>query len=271
MPSTYAHYRLGQEVREHLSGKALRSVEKYPELFDAGLHGPDLLFYYNAAIPNRVARLGNELHALSGRSFFENAANVINKVPNKAPYLAYALGVICHFALDVSCHGYVGEYEDKMGVSHAEIEVELDRAMLEKDGFDPVRKRLTDHIVASNVNAAIISAFYEGISPTEMGKAMRDFILYSNLLLAPSPIKRGIVYAGLMIAGAYKSKAGMVVNYKPNPKCSESTKELTMRYEEAVGLAERLSDGFMGYLEDSIPLDDIFEYNFESQLPKGEV
>lgn len=270
MPSTYAHYRLGQEVRARLSGDSLKAIEKYPELYNAGLHGPDILFYYNAMIPNRVAKLGNVLHTRSGRGFFEKAADVIRKMPNGEPYIAYALGVICHFALDVMCHGYVGEYEAETGITHAEIEVELDREMLVHDGYDPVRKRLTDHIVPSSANAAVIAPFYDGISPTEARKAMKDFVFYNDLLLAPSPIKRGIVYAGLFMAGAYKSKQGMVVNYKPNPGCSRSTADLMAKYAEAVPLAVRLAEGFIKYLAGEELLEDTFKYNFESALPEGE-
>lgn len=46
MPSTYAHYRLGQEVLKNLPAKEKRLIEQHKELFDIGLHGPDILFYY---------------------------------------------------------------------------------------------------------------------------------------------------------------------------------------------------------------------------------
>ena len=46
MPSTYAHYRMGQQVRSMLDGNEKKIVEKYPQLYLIGLHGPDILFYY---------------------------------------------------------------------------------------------------------------------------------------------------------------------------------------------------------------------------------
>ena len=46
MPSTYAHYRIGQEVYGKLEGEPKKIIEKYKELYDIGLHGPDILFYY---------------------------------------------------------------------------------------------------------------------------------------------------------------------------------------------------------------------------------
>ena len=48
MPTSYAHYKFGQEVKGKLSGEILGIIEEYPDLFNLGLHGPDLLFYYDA-------------------------------------------------------------------------------------------------------------------------------------------------------------------------------------------------------------------------------
>ena len=47
MPSTYAHYRMGQEVAKQLSGSVREIIMDNKELYDIGLHGPDILFYYH--------------------------------------------------------------------------------------------------------------------------------------------------------------------------------------------------------------------------------
>lgn len=52
-----------------------------------------------------------------------------------------------HFALDVSCHGYIDEKIAASGISHTEIEVEFDRMLMLMDGKDPLRQNLTEHIV----------------------------------------------------------------------------------------------------------------------------
>ena len=46
MPSTYAHYRFGQEVLKELPNDIKKIIIENKELYDIGLHGPDLLFYY---------------------------------------------------------------------------------------------------------------------------------------------------------------------------------------------------------------------------------
>ena len=43
MPSTYAHRRFGANVLEHLPDELRAQLEQNRELYDIGLHGPDLL------------------------------------------------------------------------------------------------------------------------------------------------------------------------------------------------------------------------------------
>lgn len=71
MPSTYAHYRMGQEVYRNLTGKPKQIIEKYKELYDIGLHGPDILFYYKPLFANPVNQVGYAMHDRPGIEFFQ--------------------------------------------------------------------------------------------------------------------------------------------------------------------------------------------------------
>ena len=57
MPSTYAHRRFGANVLDHLPAPLREKLEAHRELYDIGLHGPDLLFYYHAEKSTPVAAL----------------------------------------------------------------------------------------------------------------------------------------------------------------------------------------------------------------------
>lgn len=78
MPSTYAHRRFGTNVLEHLPDELRAQLEQNRELYDIGLHGPDLLFYYHAAKSNPVGALGNAMHEEPGRVFFDRARKVVH-------------------------------------------------------------------------------------------------------------------------------------------------------------------------------------------------
>ena len=71
MPSTYAHRRFGADVLQQLPAALQDQIGKNRALFDVGLHGPDLLFYYHAAKSNPVSALGNAMHEQPGRVFPE--------------------------------------------------------------------------------------------------------------------------------------------------------------------------------------------------------
>ena len=78
MPSTYAHRRFGADVLERLPAELQEKIAPYRELYDIGLHGPDLLFYYHAAKSTPVSALGNAMHEQPGAVFFERARGVVN-------------------------------------------------------------------------------------------------------------------------------------------------------------------------------------------------
>ena len=69
MPSTYAHRRFGADVLAQLPESLQAKIAPYRELYDMGLHGPDLLFYYKALQSNPVSRLGNAMHEQPGAVF----------------------------------------------------------------------------------------------------------------------------------------------------------------------------------------------------------
>lgn len=96
MPSTYAHYRMGQEVIKQVSAPARDIIMKHKQLYDIGLHGPDILFYYHPLVTNPVNAIGYGLHERSGKYFFGKAAEIIETASDKEAALAYIYGFICH-------------------------------------------------------------------------------------------------------------------------------------------------------------------------------
>ena len=128
MPTTYAHYKFGKEVISALPRPLRSTVENHRELFDIGLHGPDILFYYHPMKRNTVNGQGYDLHDKPADLFFRHAAETVKKAEDPAAARAYIYGVICHFALDSECHPYVEKMIHESGISHSEIEMEFDRS-----------------------------------------------------------------------------------------------------------------------------------------------
>ena len=265
MPATYAHYKFGQEVRKDLPEKENKIVEEFPELFMIGLHGPDIFFYYKPFSKNKVRQIGHEMHKRAGKEFFASAVEVVRVHRENHAYLAYLYGFICHFALDIACHGYVDEKIAKSGISHTEIEAEFDRMLMVKDGHDPIRYKPTGHIVPSLENAEIIQAFFEDADSTQVLGTLKGMVTYLNLLVAPSKGKRFLINTILKLTGNYKELHGLMINYLANPDCADSTKELFKRYGEAKDMALLLIHEYGGFLEGKEELNPIYNYTFGSK------
>lgn len=270
MPAIYAHYRFGQNVREALPRREQETIDAYPELYMIGLHGPDILFYYRPFFSNPVSAMGYSLHEKSGGSFFENARSAIASSREPAAALAYAYGVLCHFALDVSCHAFVDESIAASGISHTEIESEFDRSLMLLDGIAPTTHIQTGHIRPTARNSGIIAPFYPGLTPTLIRKALRSMIVQSRLLLAGNDIKRQLIYTVMRLAGKYEELHGMVISPNGNPACEEINRELMRLYKLGLERANAFITSFGDFLSGKQELERLFDYNFNGTLSESE-
>ena len=268
MPSTYAHYRMGKEVWQALSGRERERIDAYPEPYLIGLHGPDILFYYHALSNNPVNAIGYGLHAKPGKTFFEQARMTVQHSTEQDAALSYVYGVLNHFALDVSCHAYVDEKIAASGVTHTEIEVEFDRSLMLKDGLNPVTHVLTDHIRPSADNAKVIAPFYPGITQKQIQKALHSMIFQNRMLLCSSALKRQLIYAVLRLTGNYREMHGLIVDPYGNPACEDSNARLLALYGLAIQRGRDFICLFDTYLKGEADLPPIFDYTFGGTRPE---
>ena len=262
MPTTYAHYKFGKEVISALPRPLQNSIENNRELFDTGVHGPDLLFYYKALMKNPVNTQGYELHDKMSDEFFRNAVEVIKKAEDPAAARAYIYGFICHFALDSECHPYIEKMIQTSGISHSEIEMEFDRLLLKEDYINPVRYLATGHIHPNRKNASVIAPFFNDMTPELIEKSMRSMIFCHKVLLAPGKAKRNLIFGCLKLAGHYEDKQGMVMSLEPNPACKEYCQLLKRLYAGAVPLAAGLIIQYQKALFDGAELPERFHRTF---------
>lgn len=262
MPTTYAHYKFGKDVLATLPKHFQKSIEKNRELFDIGLHGPDILFYYRVLTTNHVNTTGYELHDQPAQPFFLQAAQTIKRSLDQDAARAYIDGFICHFALDSECHKYVEKMIQVSGISHSEIEMEFDRMLLTEDHINPVSYLGTNHIHPTMKNAEVIAPFFEEVTAKEVRKSLSSMILIHKLLLAPDPGKRRFLFRAMKLTGQYVSKHGMVMSETPNPACQDYCRLLKKLYNGAVPLAVGLILNYHKLLSDGIELPSRFAETF---------
>lgn len=274
MPSMYAHFVFGKKVYQKLPRDVKKIIKEHRELYFIGLHGPDIFFYHKPLGKDPVKRLGSDMHDKPGADFFAPAAQVIRTyldengefLPGRKhvgeDMLAYILGFLCHFSLDTVCHGYIENKIRLSGVSHTKIEAELERTLLEKDGFDPVAHRLTAHIVPSLYNGMVMAPFFPGLEARQIKEALESLVRYNDLLMAPHFWKRWLIYGVLAISGNYKELHGLVIRKKADPKCKDSCLRLEKLMEKAVELCLGLTENYLDVLKHRAGLDERFQQTF---------
>lgn len=273
MPTTYAHYRFGRDVYKQLPDQAQSIIRSHGGLYNIGLHGPDLLFYYKVYQKTPVSQTGFAMHDRPGNEFFQQAAKVMKKRYGRpcsksgfsfltSSKYAYLFGFLCHFALDSNCHPYVERMVRETGISHSEIEAELDRDLMARDGLDPMVCRPTAHLRPRVFYGSIISKFFPDITPGQIVASIRSMRFCCNLL-APSGQKLRFVVLQLLKGTPLPSAVReMIIKEHPNPACAPISRELERRYATAVRDAAELIVNFMDHVENGAALDNRLKHTF---------
>jgi len=237
MPATYAHYKFGDAVYQQLPHQFQSEIDVNRSLYNIGVHGPDLLFYYHPLKKNAINQKGAKMHNESASPFFEEARRILKQSNSQAEWFPYIYGFITHFILDSECHALVFDKTAQDGTSHSEIEVEFDRMLAVADGLNPIEKRMGEHLRSTAKNAKAIAPFFPGYSWRTIQKCIDGFIQIDTLLTAPGKMKRTFIYNAMKVIGKYDAYHGLIVNKVPNPQCEDSNQALKTHFDLAVPLA----------------------------------
>jgi len=284
MPTTYAHYKFGQNVLAKLPADIQSVIFEYPQLYYAGVHGPDLLFYYRPYSINPVNQRGYQMHHDSGFAFFREAADILNHQQRKKfkmpvgrygydhASLSYLYGFLTHFALDSVCHPYIIEVDQKGKVRHFALEAELDRFLMTRDGYNPVTQRITGHVHPRMRNAKVIARFFPGLTEREVLDAMTGFKFWLNLLVMPGVIRRtifrtGLLFASFVIRDLYDKAKGLVIGLRPDRTCAPMINHLVYDlFPEAEKTAIELIKEFVNTVSGNEPWDERYRYDFHGEF-----
>ena len=261
MPTTYAHYRFGCDALQLLEGQPLaETIKKERAMFDWGVHGPDLCFYYHPARSNPVFRAGRYYHQMTGHRFFRQQADLLRKYVGQpdvsAPYIAYLLGVLCHYTLDRECHPYIAVKEQE-GASHDAIEAHFDRLLIKKDGFTPNTFRPTGHLHPSERSAAIISEFYPEISSSEFLEAERGMLRILGMLSSPA-----LPRTFFRCVASFRGADDMFMPLRDDHRYDETNTTLLDLYQSALGHYPELLSQLVRFIRSHEALGPEFDPTF---------
>ena len=256
MPSYYAHYRFGLKALEFLPPEGKRAVRRFRSLYDVGLHGPDLFYFYALPMKGRVTALGSKFHRMTGGEFFSRVCKHLRLEPNEAA-VAYLYGVLTHYCLDAAVHGFVNDETADGQIGHIELEAEFDRYLLRLDG--KIRPNLYDnspHMKLTQGECATVADFY-GTTPANVELSLKCMAANAKLVATPNKELRKLIKAcsGSKMRQNFTERTA-------NPKCAHLDEPMLNLFEDALAKFPAMAAALEAHMAHNAPLGELFENTF---------
>ena len=262
MPAFYAHYHFGEVVLKELKSNVRQIILAHRELFDIGVQGPDLFFYYKPLKKNEVNAFGSTMHYTNASVFFEKTRHYMAKYnDHKDAMLSYLLGFLAHFCLDCIDHPYVAKKVEVSGVSHFAIESEYDRHLMAVDNRP---QGAVNEIKPTSFNAMIIQRFFPEFSLKTVLTSIKSIKRYNNILLVRNPVKAASLLKAMELIGAQNFSDHLITPQK-NLKCLDSDLRMDKLERVAKDLYLDLAYNLIAFINGQKKLDERFEQTFDDR------
>ena len=262
MPTTYTHYRFGQDCLRALPEELRAAVEAHRGLFNTGVHGPDIFFYYHAVAPNSVTAYGSALHRRTAKQIFTRALGPWHGYHDRDSMLAYLLGFLCHFALDSVCHGYVNSEGPVLGASHNRLEAVYDAHLMLRDGLTPTQVMRGKSLEPTESNAEVISRFFD-VPERKVLAALRGQEYVMRLLCSPGGTKKHVARAVLRALHLPGNLDDLFIDDEVPPELESAMADLDRLYAEALAEYPGMAKELIGFLDGKGELSERFDRDFE--------
>lgn len=257
MPAFYTHLRFGNQLLQSLSKETMRPVRHFRRLFEAGLQGPDFFFYHNPLVRTETVELGSRFHHQSGGAFFTQVCTVLREDPSEAG-LAYLYGLLAHYCLDSQCHPFVHQVTKDGTIGHTELEVEFDRYLLAKDGYEsPHTQDLSGRMKLTRGECVTVARFYPPATPGNVYQSVANMKRCMGFLAG-----KNRKFLAFVMKRTPASIQQQLMPEHANHKCLHLNKDMMALYEEAAQSYPVLLAQLLSHLERETPLGKEFERDF---------
>ena len=251
MPANYAHHRFGKQVLKTMPPEARQCIQRFRRMYDLGLHGPDIFFYFNPFLKTSVGDLGVQMHLTTGQDFFPRAC----KAASSEAARAYLYGLLGHYCLDSFCHPTVNRLDAIGEAKHAVLESEFDRALLTLDGeAHPETFDMSKKLKPTRGECMTVAEFYPGATGGNVSRSVKFMAFAIRFLAKPSREK--------LLKKLKPSLAENMIPAKENEELAVYVSELKALYDQAVEKYPALLEQLLAHMETEEPLGEGFEKDF---------
>ena len=255
MPANYAFHRFGAEALRRLPEKQQRPIQRFRRLYNGGLHGADLFFWFRPMMPSAVGELYHTYHSMSGREFFAQACELLKQNPSEGA-AACLYGLLGNYCLSSQLSAL---FRTEGGnCSRTELEVELDRYLLCLDGKTPAHTQdMTPSLKMTRGECVTLSLFFPPATAANTYSAYSSMVFWTRRMAAK---KRRVVQSLLKATrGTFRDQ--MMADHA-NHKCLHLDSAMADCFSRALELYPEMARQLTAFREEGAPLGELFDPAF---------
>ncbi|MBD5137014.1 MAG: hypothetical protein HDT39_13810 [Lachnospiraceae bacterium] len=193
MPGFAVHYLFGEELlKDYDNNYVKKCINRHQEVYNMGLQGPDLFFYFFLSPVLYKRNIGSIMHTKDVGAFKSNFIKSIKDMEDKDKRMiaiSYFAGFLGHCTLDKICHPYVyavTDYEHKgkdYFSKHVDLETDIDSMYISKyKDMDLYYFRRKETLNISNVEIEVLAevfvrAFKKTYSNVKLSKKRMELVI----------------------------------------------------------------------------------------------
>ena len=257
MPANYAFHRFGAQALNRLPETQQRPIRRFRRMYNGGLHGADLFFYSQPMMAAPVRELYDTYHSMTGREFFAQACQVLQQNPSEGG-TACLYGLLANYCLNSCLSDLFREAMRQGDFSRTELEVELDRYLLCRDGKMPAHLQDTcSGLQMTRGECVTMSLFFSPATAANTYAAYRSMISWSRRMAAK---KRGLTQQMLKLTqGTFRDQ--MMADHA-NHKCLHLDSAMEDCFNRALEQYAEMARQLTAFREQGIPLSNLFAPTF---------
>ncbi len=219
MPNLVTHYLCGLDAFKSLKNSNCRQlIDEYRNVFNLGLQGPDILFYYEVwpwSSKSLDTNIGQTMHISKVNRMFRAFIDyiILQSGYVKNVLTVYLMGFICHNIMDSIAHPYIfyrsgfntfeKNNENLFLCYHRRFETSVDVLLCKKFLNKKVYEISPDSLIKVNetelsqisemYKSAVKSVYNSDISTKKIIRAVKEMQLVEKLLKDPRGLKKKLV------------------------------------------------------------------------------
>lgn len=257
MPANYALHRFGADALRLLPSQMQSPIQRFRRLYNGGLHGQDLFFYYKPMQDTPVGNLRSTFDAMTGREFFEKAAGYLKQNPSEGGS-ACLYGLLAQYCLKSELASLFAAEIRSGRVSRTELEVEFDRYLLGLDGKTPAHTQdISAGFKMTRGECVTLSGFFAPATPANVVSALNSMTAWTRRFAAP---KRRM--ANLLLKLTRGEFSAQMMPDHANHKCLHLDGAMLECYHGALEKFPDMAKRLALYCKNGAPLGEEFEMPF---------